>query len=191
MDEWRKKRDIMLHYNQTAASYDALYAKEQSAKIEAALGTVALKKDSLMLDMGCGTGLLFPHIADKSRLLVGVDVSNRLLKQAQKRAKQHANITLVQADADHTPFKNRSFHNVFAITLLQNTPNPTATLREIVRIAKPEATIMLTILKKKSSRKLIEELLEKAQVDLTPLETGAEIKDHIITCKKQQARSDD
>jgi len=190
MDEWRKKRDIMLHYNQTAASYDTQYAKEQRAKMEAALGTVALKKDSLMLDIGCGTGLLFRHIADKSRLLVGVDISNRLLKQAQKRAKQHANITLVQADADHTPFKNRTFHNVFAITMLQNTPNPTATLREIVRIAKPEATIMLSILKKKSSRKLIEELLEKAQVDLTPLETGAEIKDHIITCKKQQARSD-
>ena len=190
MDEWRKKRGLVIHYNQTAASYDTQYAKEQRAKMEAALGTVALKKDSLMLDMGCGTGLLFGHIADKSRLLVGVDVSNRLLKQAQRRAKQHANITLVQADADHTPFKNRSFHNVFAITLLQNTPNPTATLREIVRIAKPEATIMLSILKKKSSRKLIEELLEKAQVDLTPLETGAEIKDHIITCKKQQARSD-
>ena len=190
MDEWRKKRDIMLHYNQTAASYDTQYAKEQRAKMEAALGTVALKKDSLMLDIGCGTGLLFRHIADKSRLLVGVDVSNRLLKQAQRRAKQHANITLVQADADHTPFKSRSFRNVFAITLLQNTPNPTATLREIVRIAKPEATIVLTILKKKFSRKLIEELLERAQVDLTALETGAKTKDHIVTCKKQRVRSD-
>jgi len=180
----------VIHYNQTAASYDTLYAKEQSAKIEAALGTVALKRNSLMLDMGCGTGLLFPHIADKSRLLIGVDLSNRLLKQAQRRAKQHANITLVQADADHTPFKSRSFRNVFAITLLQNTPNPTATLREIVRIAKPEATIVLTILKKKFSRKLIEELLERAQVDLTALETGAKIKDHIVTCKKQRVRSD-
>ena len=75
MSEWKKKREVMLHYDQTAASYEAQYAEEQDAKMEAALSGVYLKENSLILDVGCGTGLLFPHIADKARLLVGIDTS--------------------------------------------------------------------------------------------------------------------
>jgi len=184
MGEWKKKREVMLHYDQTAGGYDAQYAEEQNAKMEAALGNITLKKNSIMLDVGCGTGLLFPHIANKTQRLIAIDISRTLLKQAKKRAQQHPNLALIQADADHTPFKDQTFHTVFAITLLQNIPNPTVTLREIERIANPEATIGLTILKKRFTQKAITELLRKAKLKITILKTTAKTKDHIITCQK-------
>ena len=183
MGEWRKKREVMLHYDQTTDSYDDQYAKEQNTKIRAALGTLHLKENSLIFDMGCGTGLLFPHIADKTKLLVGIDISRNLLKQAQKHAKQHSNIIIIQADADHTPLKNKTFHNVFAITLLQNMPNPTTTLKEIERIAKPEAITILTTLKKRFTQNAITDLLRKTRLRIITLKTTPEIKDHIIACK--------
>lgn len=185
MGEWKKKRAVMLHYDQTAASYDAQYAEEQNAKMEAALSNIVLKKNNILLDVGCGTGLLFPYIADKTQLLIAIDTSRKLLKQAKKRAKQHPNIVLFQADADHTPFKNQTFHALFAVTLLQNMPNPTATLREIERITRPEATIGLTTLKKGFTQKAITELLKKAKLKITVLKTMAKIKDYMITCQKQ------
>ncbi len=184
MDEWKKKREVMLYYNQTAAGYDAQYAEEQNMKIRAALSNVHLKENRLILDMGCGTGLLFPYIADKAKLLVGIDTSAKLLKRAQKRARQNPNVTLIQADADHTPFKNQTFHIVFAITLLQNMPDPTATLKEIGRITKPKAVIILTTLKKKFTQKAIIKLLKKTKLKITTLKTTPKIKDHIITCQK-------
>ena len=184
MGEWQKKRAVMLHYDQTAGGYDAQYAEEQNAKMEAALGNIALKKNNTVLDMGCATGLLFPHIADKPQRLIAIDISRKLLKQAKKRAKQHSNIALIQADADHTPFKNQVFHAVFAVTLLQNMPNPIATLREVERITRPEAMIGLTTLKKKFTQKAITELLRKAKLKITILRTTAKLKDHIITCQK-------
>jgi len=184
MGEWQKKRAVMLHYDQTAGGYDAQYTEEQNAKMEAALRNITLKKNNAVLDVGCGTGLLFPHTADKTQRLIAIDISRKLLKKAKKRAKQHPNIALIQADADHTPFKNQTFHTVFAITLLQNTPHPTATLREIERITRPEATIGLTILKKKFTQKAITEVLKKAKLKITILETTAKTKDHIITCQK-------
>ena len=189
MDEWKKKREVMLHYDQTAGGYDAQYAEEQNAKMEVALSNITLKKNNILLDMGCGTGLLFPYIADKTQLLIAIDISRKLLKQAKKRAKQHPNIALIQADADHTPFKNQTFHTLFAITLLQNMPNPTATLREIERITRPEATIGLTILKKKFTQNAITELLKKAKLKITILKTPARTKDHIITCRKANGSS--
>ena len=184
MVEWEGKREVMRHYNQTAASYDAQYAKEQNTKIRAALSNVHLKENSLILDMGCGTGLLFPYIGKKAKLLVGMDISAKLLKQAKKRAKQHPNITLIQVDADHTPFKNQTFHIVFAITLLQNMPDPAATLKEIGRITKPKAIIILTTLKKKFIQKAVMKLLKKTKLKLTTLKTTPKMKDHIITCQK-------
>jgi len=184
MGEWKKKREVMLHYDQTAASYDAQYAEEQNAKMEAALNNIVLEENAIVLDAGCGTGLLFPHIADKTQLLIAIDISRKLLKQAKKRANQQSNIALIQADADHTPFKNQTFHAVFAITLLQNIPNPTATLEEIERITRPEATIGLTILKKKFTQKAITELLKKAKLKITIPKTTAKTKDHVITCRK-------
>jgi len=189
MGEWKKKRAVMLHYDQTAASYDAQYAEEQNAKMEAALSNIVLKRNSIVLDAGCGTGLLFPYIADKLQRLIAIDISRKLLTKAKKYAKQHPNIALIQADADHTPFKNQTFHTVFAITLLQNMPKPTATLREIERITRPEATIGLTTLKKKFTQKAITELLKKAKLKITILKTTAETKDHVITCQKADASS--
>ncbi|UCE43787.1 MAG: class I SAM-dependent methyltransferase [Candidatus Bathyarchaeota archaeon] len=185
MDEWRKKRQAMLHYDRIALGYDDQYAKEQNVKMEAASKNVVLEENNITLDMGCGTGLLFPHLADKTKLFVGIDISRKLLREAQKRAKQHPNIALVQADADHTPFNDQAFHSVFAITLLQNMPNPTATLKEIDRVTTPEATIILTILKKSFTQKAMSGLLEKVKLRITAQETMIEVKDHIVACQKQ------
>jgi len=190
MGEWKKKRAVMLHYDQTAGGYDAQYAEEQNAKMEAVLRNVVLEEKDIVLDVGCGTGLLFPHIADKTQRLIAIDISRTLLKQAKKRAQQHPNIALIQADADHTPFKNQTFHTVFAITLLQNIPNPTATLEEIERITRPEATIGLTTLKKKFIQKAIADLLRKAKLKITILKTTSKTKDHIMHAKKQTVHSD-
>jgi len=189
MGEWKKKREVMLHYDQTAGGYGAQYAEEQNAKMEVALSNIVLKKNNIVLDVGCGTGLLFPHIADKTQHLIAIDISRKLLKQAKKRARQHPNIALIQADADHTPFKNQTFHTLFAITLLQNMPNPTATMGEMERIARPEATIGLTTLKKKFTQKAITELLKRAELKITILESTAKTKDHIITCRKANGSS--
>jgi ubiquinone/menaquinone biosynthesis C-methylase UbiE len=191
MGEWQKKRGVMLHYDQIAGSYDSQYAEEQKAKMEAASSSITLKRNSIVLDAGCGTGLLFAHIANKTQRLIALDISRKLLEQAKKRARQHPNIALIQADADYTPFKKETFHAVFAITLLQNTPNPTATLEEIERITRPEATIGLTTLKKKFTHQTITKLLKKAKLKITILKTTAKTKDHIITCQKQTVHRDD
>jgi ubiquinone/menaquinone biosynthesis C-methylase UbiE len=184
MSEWKKKREAMLHYDQTAASYDSHYSEEQNAKLKAALEIVPVTDNSSVLDIGCGTGLLFPYVANKAKLLVGIDISPKLLKQAKKRARQHPSTHLILADADKTPFKNQTFQNLFAITLLQNMPDPTATLKEMKRITKPEATIVLTTLKKKFTQKAIIKLLKKTELKTTTVKTTPTTKDHIIMCHK-------
>jgi ubiquinone/menaquinone biosynthesis C-methylase UbiE len=143
---WSQKRRVMRKYDLTAGMYDMRYAEEQEAKYRIALYNVTIKGS--VLDVGCGSGLFFGHVASQAEKLVGVDVSGQLLLQARERARNWGNAHLVQADGDHLPFKDGVFDFVFAFTVLQNMPAPMETLKEIRRIARRNALMAVTALKK-------------------------------------------
>ena len=169
MNEWSQKRKVMRRYDLTAQLYEMRYAEEQEAKYKAALENMNIAQDSLVLDVGCGVGLLFSHVAAEAEAVAGVDVSKKLLLQAKVRAKNFRNVHLVQADADYLPFRNGSFSVVFAFTVLQNMPKPSETLKEIKRTAKHDASIVVTGLKKTFSIDAFRELLQNAGLSVVSL----------------------
>ncbi len=183
MRKWNKKRGTMHHYDHQAKVYDAQYLEEQNDKIEAALKDVELRSNELVLDVGCGTGILFHHLNQSTELLVGLDISKKILQEAKTRIKNQSNILFVHADADNIPFSNHIFDRVFAITLLQNMPDPTKTISEIKRIGKPEAIFVLTGLKKKFMRESYIDLIKQAQLKVSTLKTDEHLKDYVAVCK--------
>ena len=172
----------MRHYDQEATIYDAQYLGEQNAKIEDALSNTELKPNELVLDLGCGTGFLFQHIDETIRLLVGLDISSNVLQEAKKRTKNLSNIALVRADADNTPFPDCIFDRIFAITLLQNMPDPLKTISEMKRIGKPQTIFAVTGLKKKFTTKSFVDLLERARLKVVTLNTNERLKGHVAVC---------
>ena len=184
MAEWNKKREVMRHYNSLVPVYDAQYGEEQDAKMKVALSSTTLKKDSLVLDAGCGTGLLLKHLGRSVKLLVGLDMSSRILKEAKKRVKQLPTIAVVRADADFTPFQHNVFDATFAITLLQNVPDPLVTLREMKRVSKDRAFFVISGLKKRFSREAFVKLLQRAGLEVSVMESSGELKGHVAVCWK-------
>lgn len=184
MATWNKKREVMHHYNSSALVYDAQYGGEQDAKMKAALSSTKLKKDSLVLDVGCGTGLLFKHMGRSVKLLVGLDMSSRILKEAKKHAKQLPTIAVVRADADFTPFQDDVFDATFAMTLLQNVPDPLVTLCEMKRVSKDRAFFVISGLKKKFSQEAFVKLLQRARLKVSVIESSGELKGHVAVCWK-------
>lgn len=69
-----------------------------------AVEKLELAPDARVLEVGCGTGLNFPYVLDKldpqRGLLVGLDFSADMLRQAEKRvaAKGWSNVELLQGD---------------------------------------------------------------------------------------------
>ncbi len=183
MGNFRKKRRTMRHYDQLSRVYDAQYAKEQKAKINATLNNLKLGQNELILDVGCGTGLLFEHVTDSAGLLVGVDASSKILKEAQKRARLLLNVVIVRADVDCTPFQNQVFHSIFAITILQNMPNPLRTLQEMKRVSRPGSRIIVTGLRKKFTKECFINLLIEAELDVSTLTMDSQMKEHVAICR--------
>ncbi len=190
MTEWSQKRSVMRRYDLTAKIYDMRYAEEQAAKIEVALKNLEslnMERQSLVLDEGCGTGLLFNYVTDKAEMVVGLDISRKILAEAKRRSEKLDNVHLVLADSDYAPFKDSVFSHVFAITLIQNIPNPEKTLAEAKRVARENAVIVVTGLKKKFSLSFFEDLLRKLNLNIIEIREGDErTKCHVAICTKIQ-----
>ncbi len=180
MSKWSQKRRVMRRYDLTAELYDARYAEEQEAKYKSALGALQVAAESIVLDVGCGTGLLFSHVAPEAQTVVGVDASRKLLLRAKDRANRFSNIHIVQADADYLPFKNGFFRVIFAFTVLQNMPRPLETLRELRRTATIDAAfIVVTGLKKVFPMDAFVALLRQAGLRVVSMRDDASLRCYV------------
>jgi phosphatidylethanolamine/phosphatidyl-N-methylethanolamine N-methyltransferase len=111
--------------------------KAAAAKADVAGGRV--------LDVGVGTGLELPMF-DWRTHLVGIDLSEPMLKRARRRIR-HEGLTNVEGlavmDAKRLAFPDACFDAVVAPYVLTVLPEPEATLDELVRVIKPGGTIIL------------------------------------------------
>jgi len=177
---------MMRRYNQSAHAYDTQYSEEQEAKITTIKQNLSPKDNSAILDLGCGTGLLMKHFADQTKLYIGVDISRELLKHAKKKANPFPNTTLILADADNLPFPDQTFDTVFAITLLQNVPQPNTTLTEINRVAKTRAPIVVTGLRKRFTQEELAKGLQLANFEVERLELDEGNREYVSICHKMR-----
>ncbi len=163
MAAWKEKRRVMQAYNVTAEMYDERYCGEQKRKYQKALESVEIK-GAAVLDVGCGSGLFFQEIASKARIVVGIDLSKKLLLKAKQHERE--NFFVLQADADYLPLVNGFFDAVFSFTVLQNMPKPSETLAEVKRVTKPEGKVVLTGLKKAFGLQKFVDLIENSGFNL-------------------------
>jgi len=150
-NSWSIKRSVIEHYDRLADIYDSLYGEEQRAKIRIIFKVMNAGAGGLVLDIGCGTGLLIEYSAADSRCFVGVDLSVKSLRRAKERVhrlKVERYVSLIRADAENLPFRSEVFDRIFALTLLQNVPSPRRALGEMVRVAKDKSQVVVTGLKK-------------------------------------------
>jgi ubiquinone/menaquinone biosynthesis C-methylase UbiE len=166
LSSWSKKRSVANRYNITSTSYDEQYAQEQTAKYQTAQKTLNQSQYRIILDVGCGSGLFFSHVADKAQTVVGVDFSRKLLLKAKTHAKQFSNVHVVQADADHLPFKTVLFDVIFAFTMLQNMPAPKKTLLEFKHQINRDGKLVVTGLKKAFALTAFLDLFEINELEL-------------------------
>lgn len=184
MSGWKKKRSVMKRYDATASIYDMRYAEEQAAKYEAAFESLEHENLDFVLDVGCGTGLLFGSIADKAEAIVGLDISREILLVARKRRQIHSNVHLILADADNMPLRDEIFDHVFAMTVIQNAPNPAKTLEEIKRSAKDTSEIVVTGLKRVFSEERFRKLLEHAGFRVVSLKDEDNLRCYVAVCTR-------
>lgn len=122
------------------------YHRWQTTLVRAA-ATCGIGPQSLMLDVATGTaGVARQLVRDTGCRVVGIDQSKGMLDGARRKlaaepATTAERIDLVHASAEQLPFPDRYYDGVTFTYLFRYVPDPVATMREIVRVARPGAFV--------------------------------------------------
>ncbi len=145
------RRVVISLYDLYARRYDSI--KQFDTEWEAlTLGTPLAEALShlpqpLILDVATGTArlpLLLCQAPNFDGTLLGLDYSWRMLRVAAEKLGKTPRVALLYQDATRLPFADETFDAVACLEALEFLPNPTATLTEIVRVARAGAPILLT-----------------------------------------------
>lgn len=152
-----KKKNIIDSYNSSYEYYDNRYRSIQLQKYEFAFKNANFQS-KLILDAGCGTGLLYTHLSKHlSELknfrsnLICLDISLNMLKKIKTKEEfkeRKANVSLILSDMENLPFRENFFDLIVSITSLQNLPDIFQGVTELIRISKQGTEFYLSILKK-------------------------------------------
>ncbi len=102
-----------------------------------------VKAGQSVLDVGCGTGITAVTAARTGATVTGLDLTPDLLAVAEDEAAlaRVTNVTWREGDAEAMPFTDASFDVVLSSFGHMFTPSPEAVTKELLRVAKPGATI--------------------------------------------------
>jgi 2-polyprenyl-3-methyl-5-hydroxy-6-metoxy-1,4-benzoquinol methylase len=95
-------------------------------------------RGELFLDIGCGTGNLFPLVRDKFKRYVGVDAIR------YEDFPENAKFTPADLNAASWPLPDDFADSVAAVETIEHLENPRAFVRELTRLAKPGGWIIVT-----------------------------------------------
>lgn len=110
-------------------------------RVDALLALARPVAGDRVLEVGCGAGHVLERFAGARR--TGLDISPRMLDRARRRLGQ--GVPLICASADALPFRAGSFPVSLCTEVLEHTPDPSAVLRELVRVAGGSGRIVVSV----------------------------------------------
>jgi SAM-dependent methyltransferase len=87
-----------------------------------------------LLDVGCGTGAYDVALADRGWDVIGIDVSEDMLRRARAKG-----VEAVRADAAELPFEDAAFDAAVSVYIHTDVDDFAAVVREIARVLRPGA----------------------------------------------------
>lgn len=108
------------------------------AAARAALVPPPAREGAVLVDLGCGAGLLAPHLAGRGYRHVGVDLTASALEQAAAHG-----VGTVRADVTRVPLADGCADVVVAGEILEHVTDLPAALREACRLLRPGGRLVI------------------------------------------------
>nr|MCR5206475.1 class I SAM-dependent methyltransferase [Lachnospiraceae bacterium] len=111
-----------------------------------------IKKNDIVLECACGTGIMTKVIAPCCRKLIATDFSRNMLRQAKKKLKNQHNVVFRYADITDLKYKDNTFDKVVAANVIHLLDCPEKAISELKRVVKPGGKIILPTYVAKTSK---------------------------------------
>ncbi len=109
---------IRTNYKKIASTYNRRYSNNYLVNIENEIkNLIASNNYKTILEAGCGTGRWIGRIGNESNKVFGLDYSLDMLKISSS---EQSNLSIVNADAVHFPFKDDFFDLIFCVNAIHH-----------------------------------------------------------------------
>lgn len=137
-------RSNQVFYDRIASIYDLVFVSHR-IHIENIVGLLSRiypdkKHETLVLDLGCGTGMLSKALAEKGFIVIGLDISYESICILRKHG---MGIDVIQADAQSIPISNECFNSVVCLGVWRHLEDTDRVLDEVCRILSKNGTFIL------------------------------------------------
>jgi len=130
-------------YDRLGDDFDAAMNRfDLERRLELVLAQVPDGTNTRALEVGCGLGYLTDRLRQERGIEpVSLDIARSLLGAGARAGRLGRPVC---GDALALPFPNASFDLVVSTECIEHTPSPRDAVREIVRVARPGAVVVLT-----------------------------------------------
>lgn len=97
-------------------------------------------KKKKVLEIGCGHGAMLDYFKERGAFVKGIDINPEAVFYCKSRG-----IDAIQADCRNIPFKDNSFDVVFSLGVVEHFPETIKSMKEHVRLCKPNGKIIIIV----------------------------------------------
>ncbi len=139
----RHNQRIVDQFSRQAVPFAELPGHSQSMQLLIDLSGVSAS--DTVLDLACGPGLVACEFAPFAHHVTGIDLTPKMIEQAEERQKARglANLSFQVGDVLPLPFPDASFSVVLTRYSFHHFLDPKAVLEEMVRVCKPGGKILV------------------------------------------------
>ena len=129
------KSDVIAFFNRYAPQWDADQI-DKTPIINRILDNANVGQGQDVLDVACGTGIMFPYYLQRNVASVtGIDISPEMARRAAEKHADIANIQVICGDVEETPF-DKKFDTVMVYNAFPHFPDPQKLIATLASLLK-------------------------------------------------------
>jgi ArsR family transcriptional regulator len=130
-------------FSSSAAQWDRLCEELYGATSHLRALAALLDPDSVVGDLGCGTGKVSECVAPFAERVIAVDASKEMLEAAREQLAGRKNVVIRHGPLEKLPIKNAELDVALMMLVLHHLPEPKRVLVEAARTLKPNGRLLI------------------------------------------------
>ena len=126
-----KKQDVIDFFDRCAPTWDDELIRNDEV-VEKILNNGGIKKGVFVLDVACGTGVLFPDYIKRGAVVTAIDISPEMVAVAKNK---FPNINVICGDVEETDFTEK-FDAVMVYNAFPHFPSPENLIKKLSEVLK-------------------------------------------------------
>ena len=137
-----EKKDIIEFFDRCAPSWDAEMIKSDKI-IDTILDNAEVGADMDVLDVACGTGVMFPYYLQRGAASVtGIDIAPKMAAIAQKKFSGEDRVQVVCGDVEDYDF-GKKFDRIVVYNAFPHFPNPRKLINHLAGLLKENGRLTI------------------------------------------------